>query len=40
MDLHHPAWKTLAATLVSYGLSLLFIFAVLFAVPTLIASLV
>jgi hypothetical protein len=40
LNLAHPAWKTLASTLVSYGLVLLVIFAVLFVVPTLIASVV
>lgn len=34
----HPAWVTAAATLVSYGLILLFLFVLLFVVPFLIYS--
>ncbi|WP_415382524.1 hypothetical protein [Halosimplex sp. TS25] len=33
-----PAWVTAAATLVSYGLILLFLFVLLFVVPFLIYS--
>ncbi|MFC7142454.1 hypothetical protein ACFQMA_21775 [Halosimplex aquaticum] len=32
----HPAWVTAAATLVSYGLILLFMFVLLFVVPYLV----
>lgn len=34
----HPAWVTAGATLVSYGLVLLVLFALLFVVPYLVYS--
>ena len=34
--LDHPAWVTAGATLVSYGLVLLVLFALLFVVPYLV----
>jgi hypothetical protein len=34
----HPAWLTAAATLVSYGLILLVMFAALFVLPFLVYS--
>ncbi|WP_436931386.1 hypothetical protein [Halosimplex halobium] len=38
LDSLEPAWTTAAATLVSYGLILLLLFAVLFVVPYLAFS--